>query len=229
MRQAGCSSFGMFELSASRRRRWRSILVSIGIHTFAVLAFWQTKVFQRTFSGIQVVHASGIKPVWLPLKNAEPTLYEYPLARPDPETRVPRSIQIPSGEDHSAIGAAMIPQESPEPVMGTPPEEDSKSAETTAYGSRPGRRMEPAHLLKQTLPVYPALGKTARIQGVVVLEATITESGAVENVTVISGHPLLVEAALDAVRQWRYVPARLNGVAVPSSVSISVNFKLEFQ
>ena len=119
--------------------------------------------------------------------------------------------------------------ESPEPLAALPPEEDRKPVETIAYDSGPERSMEPAHLLKKTFPVYPALAKTGRIQGMVLLRATITESGILEDVTVIGGHPMLVQAALDAVRQWRYAPARINGVIVRSSVDISVNFKLNFQ
>ena len=119
--------------------------------------------------------------------------------------------------------------ESPQLLAALPPEEDHKPVGTIARDSGPGRQMERPHLLKKILPVYPRLAKTARIQGAVVLVATITESGTLEDVTVISGHPMLVEAALDAVRQWRYAPARIDGVAVRSSVDINVNFKLEFQ
>src|ERR1041385_2109524 len=82
----------------------------------------------------------------------------------------------------------------------------------------------------QSIPPLPdpPLAKRARVQGVVVLEASIGESGAVENVNVISGHPLLIPAALDAIRQWQYDPATLEGIPIRASVNITVNFNLHF-
>ena len=55
-------------------------------------------------------------------------------------------------------------------------------------------------------PVYPPLAKQARIQGVVLLEAKISKEGTIDNLRVISGHPLLTQAAIDAVKQWQYKP-----------------------
>jgi protein TonB len=92
-----------------------------------------------------------------------------------------------------------------------------------------GVRVEPARLMKQTIPVYPQLARAARVEGAVLLEADITESGALENVTVIEGHPMLIQAAIDAIRQWRYAPAKLNGRPTRSSVRVTVNFKLKYQ
>lgn len=92
-----------------------------------------------------------------------------------------------------------------------------------------GVRVEPARLMKQTIPVYPPLARTARVEGAVILEADITESGALENVTVIEGHPMLIEAAIEAIRRWRYAPAKLNGKPTRSSVRVTVNFKLKYQ
>jgi len=84
-------------------------------------------------------------------------------------------------------------------------------------------------LMKQTIPSYPPMARTARVEGSVILEADITESGALENVTVIEGHPMLVDAAIEAVRKWRYAPAKLNGKPTRSSVHVTVNFKLKYQ
>lgn len=75
-------------------------------------------------------------------------------------------------------------------------------------------------------PSYPALAQSARIQGVVILEAVIDGSGRVESVQVIRSIPMLDQAAIAAVRQWRYTPAMLNGAAVPVIMTITVNFKL---
>lgn len=75
-------------------------------------------------------------------------------------------------------------------------------------------------------PAYPPIAKTARIQGSVVLRAIISKNGHIENLQVISGHPMLTQAALDAVRQWRYKPYYLNGEPVEVDTTITVNFSL---
>lgn len=75
-------------------------------------------------------------------------------------------------------------------------------------------------------PTYPAIAKTARIQGTVVLQAEISKSGTIENLHAISGPPMLYQSALDAVRQWRYKPYILNGEPVEVETTIQVNFTL---
>jgi protein TonB len=70
------------------------------------------------------------------------------------------------------------------------------------------------------------LAKQARIQGSVKLQATISKDGSVENLQVVSGHPLLVPAAIQAVRQWKYKPTVLNGEPVEVITEIDVNFTL---
>src|SRR5438270_4791657 len=75
-------------------------------------------------------------------------------------------------------------------------------------------------------PTYPAIAKTARIQATVVLQATISKSGAIENLHAVSGPPMLYQSAIDAVRQWRYKPYILNGDAVEVETTIMVNFTL---
>ena len=83
-----------------------------------------------------------------------------------------------------------------------------------------------ARLVSKTAPVYPPLAKQARIQGIVKLQALIGKDGSVQNLTVISGHPLLVLASLDAVRNWVYQPTKLNGDPVEVLTEIDVNFTL---
>ena len=75
-------------------------------------------------------------------------------------------------------------------------------------------------------PVYPVLARQSGIQGVVVLHAIIDRDGRVSELRVISGHPLLVKAAIDAVNQWRYQPTLLNGQPVEVETTITVSFVL---
>jgi protein TonB len=74
-------------------------------------------------------------------------------------------------------------------------------------------------------PVYPRLASQARVSGTVVLEATLTAEGTVEEIRVISGHPLLIEAAIACVKQWQYEPTLLNGVPMPVILTAKVRFE----
>lgn len=81
-------------------------------------------------------------------------------------------------------------------------------------------------LIRQVKPEYPSLAQQARIQGLVVLQATIGKDGSIENLRVISGHPMLAPAAIDAVKQWRYKPYYLNGEPVEVETYINVDFTM---
>jgi protein TonB len=91
---------------------------------------------------------------------------------------------------------------------------------------RPGGAVLPPERTAYTAPNYPALAKSARIEGTVILEATIDEHGIVRDVRVLRSIPLLDRAAIDAVSQWRYTPTRLNGRAVPVILTVMVSFTL---
>jgi protein TonB len=82
------------------------------------------------------------------------------------------------------------------------------------------------NLLTKTQPTYPAIAKAARIQGTVILAATISKSGTIENLRVVSGPPMLAPAAMDAVRSWRYKPYVLNGEPTEVDTQVTVNFTL---
>ncbi len=81
-------------------------------------------------------------------------------------------------------------------------------------------------LIRKVQPNYPPLAKAARIQGTVVLQAEISKDGTIQNLQLISGHPMLAPAAIEAVRQWRYKPYLLNGEPVAVDTQVIVNFNL---
>jgi protein TonB len=81
-------------------------------------------------------------------------------------------------------------------------------------------------LVEKVLPVYPVIAKETHIEGVVVLQATISKSGTIENLRVESGPPMLRQAALDAVSNWRYRPYLLNGKPVEVETTVNVVFRL---
>jgi protein TonB len=83
-----------------------------------------------------------------------------------------------------------------------------------------------ANISKMVRPTYPPLAKQARIQGTVRFNAIIAKDGTIQNLQVVSGHPLLIPSATEAVRQWVYKPTQLNGEAVEVQTQIDVNFTL---
>ena len=103
----------------------------------------------------------------------------------------------------------------PPPPKAAPPARIKQGGAVTA-----------ASIISQTKPNYPPLARQARIQGTVVLHAIIDKDGKVAQLEVISGHPLLVQSALDAVKQWRYKPTLLNGDPVEVDTTITVTFTM---
>jgi periplasmic protein TonB len=91
---------------------------------------------------------------------------------------------------------------------------------------RVGGAVQAAKLVNKVQPIYPPLARQTRISGTVKLHAIIGKNGAVEQLQVVSGHPLLVQSALDAVKQWRYQPTLLNGDPVEVDTEIDVIFSL---
>ena len=116
---------------------------------------------------------------------------------------------IPGGNITSSAGLA------PPPPKPTAPQRIKQGGNVTA-----------AAIITQTRPVYPPLARQARIQGNVILHAIIDKDGRVAQLEVISGHPLLVQSALDAVKQWRYKPTLLNGDPVEVDTTITVTFTM---
>jgi protein TonB len=104
---------------------------------------------------------------------------------------------------------------------GPPPPPKSTPKRITVGGN-----VQSAHLVNKVQPGYPPLARQTRISGTVKLHAIIGKDGTVRELQVVSGHPLLVQSALDAVRQWRYQPTLLNGDPVEVDTEIDVVFSL---
>ncbi len=115
------------------------------------------------------------------------------------------------------------PATAPEPTPGGGNEAPPKSSARV----RVGESVMQNQTVSQPPPVYPQMARMARVQGAVVLHVVIDATGAVSNVRAVSGHPMLQQAAMDAVRQWRYRPFLVNGITVEVETVVTVNFKLE--
>ena len=116
------------------------------------------------------------------------------------------------------------------PSFVPPPPPPAKHVEHKAAApSKPlpvGGAVQAAKLVRQIKPNYPALARQARVSGSVRLEAIISKGGAIQNLRLVSGHPLLSQAAVEAVRQWLYQPTLLNGEPTEVVTQIDVNFLL---
>jgi protein TonB len=110
----------------------------------------------------------------------------------------------------------------PPPVAPPPPPPAVKTDPL-----RIGGIVQAANLIHQVKPVYPPLARQARIQGVVVLEALIGKDGSISSLRQISGHPLLLQAALVAVKQWKYQPTLLNGDPTEVITTVTVTFTFQ--
>lgn len=125
---------------------------------------------------------------------------------------------VPGGQMGGVIGGVIGG------VGGAPP-----PPRPTQTRIKQGGAVTAASLINKVQPSYPPLARQTRISGTVRLHAIISKSGTVQQLEVMSGHPLLVQAALDAVRQWRYRPTTLNGEPVEVDTTIDVIFSLNGQ
>lgn len=107
-----------------------------------------------------------------------------------------------------------------------PPPQPRPQPPVVTQRHKVGGDVQAAMAISRPQPLYPQLAKHARIQGVVRLEAIISKAGTIEHLQVLSGHPMLIPSALDAVRQWRYRPTILNGEPVEVVTTIEVHFTL---
>ena len=92
---------------------------------------------------------------------------------------------------------------------------------------RVGGNIKPPTKTRDVKPTYPPIAQSARVQGVVIIEATIGPEGSVQEAKVLRSIPLLDAAALDAVKQWVFTPTLLNGQPVPVIMTVTVNFTLQ--
>jgi protein TonB len=133
----------------------------------------------------------------------------------DPAVPTPGLIPgVESGPPSSIEGlgiAAAVPAPPPEPAAPIRPHSGMKAPVKT----------------RDVAPVYPAIAREAHVSGVVILEAVLNAQGGVESVRVLRSIPLLDQAAIDAVHQWRYTPTLLNGQPVPVVITVTVNFMLQ--
>jgi len=163
--------------------------------------------------------------------------FERPLTAP---ATVPQAVRMagdapeitagypPASGGHPGAGTFSTLIALPDEARGALPSEKTKPNLREAAGGpiTVGTGVQSAKLLFGPKPAYPPLARAARVSGTVRLRAFIATDGGVRNVQLVSGPPLLVRAAYDAVLQWRYKPTLLNGVPVEVLTEVDVNFTL---
>jgi len=133
-----------------------------------------------------------------------------------------------AGSIGSETGATKIPIDLlAAPVAASPaPSDKPKPVERGAEPVHVSGGVQAAKVLRRVVPIYPELAKRARISGAVHLIGVIGKDGTIQDLRVVNGHPLLVRAAIEAVRQWLYKPTLLSGEPVEVIAPIEVNFNL---
>lgn len=138
---------------------------------------------------------------------------------------------IPGGTAGGILGGFLAANADRDPVVAPPapppplPPPPPPPSPVPSKPIRVGGEIREPRIVKMVPPVYPKLASLARVGGFVVIEAVVTPEGTVEEIRVVSGHPLLVDAAIRAVKLWRYEPTYLNGVPI----SIELTAKVEFR
>jgi protein TonB len=241
----------LFESKGRTKTRKRStVLLSSLIHVVTIAALILIPLLRPDALPALSAASSGIplppvpRPIEIvqvvkPLPEIQPTIRPLPgeLIAPTviPDTIAtiidpPESSFVPpAARNTDGIGKILsaIAQHQNEAEALPPPPPPVPPAPTVSAPIRVGGEVQRANLVFQVKPTYPEILRRARVQGTVTLEATIAKDGQIENLRVLSGHPFLAQAAIDAVKQWRYRPTLLNGEPVEVVTNITVTFTLQ--
>jgi protein TonB len=224
-----------------RSRRSPVVVASIAVHVLGVVA---------------VLLATAIAPDILPTPREALAFYEparlIDIELPPPPSAPRQASAPPQLPTVSPYAAPVVAPTSIAPETWTPAFEPSSGSVVTGFSSSVGTDVAvadapPAPIVSappppprrvggaikapvkvvNVPPIYPELAQRTRVEDVVILETVIDESGNVTSARVLRGHPLLNQAALDAVQRWRFTPARLNDEIIPVVMTVTVQFKLQ--
>jgi protein TonB len=227
---------------SARRRGWTT-LASFTMQAFALSLLLAISLFwvggPPQVRWLQLTAPASFTPVAAeqPVRGHRTTA---PVSTPRPtEIVAPRSIptqivstaddnSVPAAPDLSSIENGDVGSNRRSEVIHSignsiPPVVPSRPAPTKPLLVS---HLAEANLLHKVQPIYPPIARQARVQGAVELRAIISKNGTIENLLVVSGHPMLSAAAIEAVRQWRYRPYLLNGEPIEVETEITVNFLL---
>jgi protein TonB len=218
----------------TRSRRW--MIAAFTFNASIVLAFVL----------IPLLYLEALPPQTLTTLITVPPAPQVQQPKPKPATQTPRPVPHAPIDPFTAprqIPISIYIPKDPEPVALVNPTEDIRALVGTT-GPLPGpstvrvrqaqagpmrisTAVEEGLLIHKTRPVYPPLAIAMRAQGTVVLAATISKAGNIENLRVVSGPPMLQQSSLDAVSTWRYKPYLLDGQPVEVETTVNVIFTLD--
>jgi TonB family protein len=144
-----------------------------------------------------------------------------PTQNPPPTSTISQAADEQSLQEVDPL-ATSVPATSPNPLSGV----ISSNPTVPAAALPVSQGISEGVVEHRVQPVYPEQARSLRLEGQVVLRATVTENGALRDLKVLSGHPLLARAALDAVSKWRYRPYQLNGKPIAMQTNVTIDFKL---
>ena len=216
-------------------RKWYTVPLSLAVHTVVVLTvivvpLLATGVLPMPRESVTFAITPLDIPAPPPVRRIQPqttqavnhnaapveqptTIEKETGFEPGFETGVKGGLDVTDAGLVSGTDAIVAPPPPPKPVVQEP----------VRVG---GHIREPAKI-HNVAPIYPPIAQAARIEGVVIIEATIGIDGRVQNARLLRSVPMLDEAALAAVRQWIFTPTTLNGVPVPVIMTVTVHFKLQ--
>jgi protein TonB len=214
-------------------RKWYTVPVSLLSHSLAVglviaVPILAPSVLPEVLSGDVIAYVTRVLPPPPPppvrrdvVERAAADPNRAPIEAPTGITE--ERTDLPPFEHERPIPGVVIGDVTDGPVEPVAPPRPSAPVEPV----RVGGTVRPPLKVHDVAPVYSAVAIAARIEGIVILEATIGIDGQVVNARVLRSLPFLDQAALDAVRQWQFTPTLLNGVPVPVLMTVTVRFTLK--
>jgi periplasmic protein TonB len=222
-----------------RQRHWSLLPLSIAAHALVLMAFvlspWVGEIeLPAIASPLPPSYINTVPPPAPPpprpfdAPSPEPT--RAPIAAPDaispePEISAPARETVDGGFVTGAPGIAngpLLSEFSAAAAVPLPP-----PPQPVPKLVRVGGTIREPRKVFHVAPLYPEIARQSRVQGTVVMEAILDATGKVESVRVMRSHPLLDDAAVRAVRLWRYTPTELNGVPVPVLMTVTIRFSLD--
>jgi protein TonB len=219
-------------------RKWYTVPVSLAFH----VAIISVLIIAPLMATGTLPLLRDTTPMWMPVEPSKPPA--SPLVRPK-SPDLPREINPEAAPivEPTAILQELdfdrtFESEAPDLVAGggtvegsavvAPPPPVETIAAAREVSVRVGRGVQAPERVTYVAPAYPPIALSARLQGLVIIEATINTAGHVQNARVLrTASPLFTEAALSAVRQWTYTPTLLNGIPVSVIMTVTVQFRLQ--
>lgn len=215
----------------SRSKYWSLATFALNVAVLLAVIIWP------------LLHPAALPTqVMAPLMVAPPPPPTPPHAAPAPKVQVTSEMLVnePSRIPRTTKLVSVIPSPAEEVIKGIEggpecvgnvfdgigPGPDVSVKQTSSKPLPISSGVMAGYLLTTTMPQYPPIPRAARIQGTVILQATISKMGLIQNIQVISGLPMLRQAAIDTVRTWRYRPYLLNGEPIEVETTINVVFNL---